>query len=251
MFEQTFVQTGKTHTTWTVILSALIQTGLLIVAVILPMIYFDVLPAATLTSFLVAPPPPPPPPPPPAAAPVVVHVSVIPRQFDAGRLMTPKSVPKDIAVIREDELPPSSASSGVVGGVPGGTVGGPVGGILGSIMAQGNSVAPPPKKVEAAAPPPKRVQIGGNVQAAMLIFGPKPAYPALAKQARISGVVHLHAFISKEGTIQTLTVIPPAHPLLAPAAVETVRTWRYKPTMLNGEPVEVETTIDVSFMLAQ
>jgi protein TonB len=165
--------------------------------------------------------------------------------------MTPKSVPKDIAVIREDELPPSSASSGVVGGVPGGTVGGPVGGILGSIMAQGNSVAPPPKKVEAAAPPPKRVQIGGNVQAAMLIFGPKPAYPALAKQARISGVVHLHAFISKEGTIQTLTVIPPAHPLLAPAAVETVRTWRYKPTMLNGEPVEVETTIDVSFMLAQ
>ena len=86
MFEQTFVQTGKTHTTWTVLASALIQIGLLVVAVIIPMIYFDVLPAATLTSFLVAPPPPPPPPPPPAAAPVVMHVRVIPRQFDAGRL---------------------------------------------------------------------------------------------------------------------------------------------------------------------
>jgi protein TonB len=252
MFEQTFVQTGKTHTTWTVLVSALLQTGLLIVAVILPMIYFDVLPAATLTSFLVAPPPPPPPPPPPAAAPVIQHVKVIPRQFDAGRLMAPKTIPKDIAQIKEDELPPSNAGVGVVGGVPGGMVGGTVGGVLGSILSQGNSVAPPPKKeAPPPPPPPKRVQIGGNVQAAMLIYGPKPVYPPLAKQARISGTVHLHAFISKEGTIQTLTVIPPAHPLLAPAAVDAVRQWRYKPTMLNGEPVEVETTIDVSFMLAQ
>jgi protein TonB len=252
MFEQTFVQTGKTHTTWTVILSALIQTGLLVVAVILPMIYFDVLPAATLTSFLVAPPPPPPPPPPPAAVPVAPKVRVIPRQFDAGKLMTPKSIPKDIAQIREDDLPPTNSGLGVVGGVPGGTAGGAVGGVLGSILTQGNSVAPPPPPPKKEAPPPpRRVQIGGNVQAAMLLYGPKPSYPPLAKQARISGTVHLHAFISKEGTIQTLTVIPPAHPLLAPAAVEAVRTWRYKPTMLNGEPVEVETTIDVSFMLSQ
>ena len=118
------------------IISALVQTGLLIVAVILPMIYFDVLPAATLTSFLVAPPPPPPPPPPPAATPIVRAVKVIPRQFDAGKLMTPKSVPKDIAVIREDELPPSSAGVGVVGGVPGGMAGGTVGGVLGSILTQ-------------------------------------------------------------------------------------------------------------------
>jgi protein TonB len=254
MFEQTFVQTGKTHTTWTVFISALIQVGLLIVAVILPMIYFDVLPAATLTSFLVAPPPPPPPPPPPAAAPVVARVKVIPRQFDAGRLMTPKAIPKEIAMIKEDELPPSAAGvGGVVGGVPGGVAGGAVGGVLGSILTQSNALAPPPPPPPPpkAPPPPRRVQIGGNVQAASLIYGPKPNYPPLAKQARISGVVHLHAFISKEGTIQSLSVIPPAHPLLAPAAMEAVRQWRYKPTMLNGEPVEVETTIDVSFMLAQ
>ena len=252
MFEQTFVQTGKTNTTWTVVMSAVLQTGVMALLVILPMIYFDVLPSATLTSFLVAPPPPPPPPPPPAQAPVVQHVRVIPRQFDAGRLMAPKSIPKDIAVIKEDELPPSTGI-GVVGGVPGGMAGGSIGGVLGGILSAASSVAPPPpppKKAEAP-PPPKRVTIGGNVIQASLIYGPRPNYPPLAKQARISGVVHLHAFISKEGTIQTLTVIPPAHPLLAPAALETVRTWRYRPTMLNGEPVEVETTIDVSFMLAQ
>jgi len=98
---------------------------------------------------------------------------------------------------------------------------------------------------------PGRIQVGGNVEAALLVYGPKPAYPDLAKKARISGVVSLHAFISKDGAVQTLTVIPPAHPLLAPAAMEAVRQWRYKPTLLNGQPVEVETTIDVSFSLAE
>src|ERR1039458_10107078 len=106
MFEQTFVQTGKTNKGWMVLISTLIQLFMIGVAVVLPMVYFDVLPAATLQSFLVAPPPPPPPPPPPAAAPVIQHVRVIPRQFDAGRLSTPRVIPKDIAVIKEDELPP-------------------------------------------------------------------------------------------------------------------------------------------------
>ena len=257
MFEQTFVQTGKTNKTWTVVVSSLIQVGLVIIAIILPMIYYEQLGAASLQALLVAPPPPPPPPPPPAAAPVIKQVKVIPRQFDAGKLTTPKAIPKEIAVIKEDELPPAaSGMGGVVGGVPGGVAGGTMGGVLGSIISAGNALPPPPppppaKKVDAPPPPPKRVVIGGNVQAAMLIDGPKPSYPPLAKQARVQGVVHLHAFISKEGTIETLTVIPPAHPLLAPAALEAVRRWRYKPTLLNGEPVEVETTIDVSFMLSQ
>jgi TonB family protein len=95
-----------------------------------------------------------------------------------------------------------------------------------------------------------RQVVGGEAMAANLIYGPKPAYPPLAKQARISGVVHLSAYIGTDGTVQSLAVIPPAHPLLAPAAMDAVRTWRYKPTLLNGQPVEVQTTIDVSFMLA-
>jgi len=146
MFEQTFVEgVGKTNKSWTVMVSFIGQCVLLVIAVILPLIYTDVLPTATLTSFLTAPPPPPPPPPPPSAAPPVKVVKVIPRQFDAGKLMAPKSVPKEIAVIKEDELPPpSSGVSGVVGGVAGGSVGGAVGGVLGGIIGGIPSAAPPP-----------------------------------------------------------------------------------------------------------
>jgi protein TonB len=252
MFEQTFVE-GKTKKTWTVLVAFLVESVLIAVGVILPMIYFDVLPKTTLTSFLVAPPPPPPPPPPPAAAPPVKMVKVIPRQFDAGKLMAPKTVPKQVAEIKEDELPPaSSAVSGVVGGVYGGSVGGSPGGVLGGIIGSVPSAAPPPPP-----PPPvkkdttpKRITIGGNVQQAKLVRQPKPVYPPLAKQARISGVVHLAAVISKDGTIQDLKVIS-GHPLLIPSALQAVKQWVYQPTLLNGEPVEVSTQIDVNFTLSQ
>src|SRR5215472_15362432 len=187
MFEQTFVQTGKTNKTWTVVLSFGIQCLLMGLLVILPMIFFDVLPSATLQSFLVAPPPPPPPPPPPAAAAPVKVVKVIPRQFDAGKLMAPKVIPKEIAQIKEEELPPpSSGVAGVVGGVPGGSVGGSVGGVLGGIISAVPSAAPPPppppKPVEKKEAPPQRIKIGGAVQQAKLIRQPKPVYPPLAKQ---------------------------------------------------------------------
>jgi protein TonB len=230
------------------------QVLLIIVAVILPLIYTDVLPTATLTSFLVAPPPPPPPPPPPAAAPPVKVVKIIPRQFDAGRLMAPKVVPKDIAVIKEEELPPpSSGVSGVVGGMAGGVAGGAVGGVLGGILgAVPNTVAPPPPpppvvKKEA---PVQRIKVGGNVQAAMVLKKIQPVYPQLAKSARVSGVVHLAAIIAKDGTIQELHSLGgPA--LLIQAAMDAVKQWVYRPTLLNGEPVQVETTIDVNFTLNQ
>src|ERR1700736_3023995 len=138
MFEQTFVG-GKTKKGWTVLVAFIAQIVFIVIAVILPMIYFEVLPKTQLTSFLVAPPPPPPPPPPPAAPVAPKIVKVIPRQFDAGKLMAPKNVPKQIAEIREDELPPPSAGGGVVGGVAGGVAGGLLGGILSGV---GN--APPP-----------------------------------------------------------------------------------------------------------
>jgi len=254
MFAQTFVE-GKTKATWTVMVAFVAQVILLIVAVILPMIYFDVLPKTTLQTMLIAPPPPPPPPPPPAAPAPVKIVKVIPRQFDAGRLMAPKSVPKEIAQIKEEELPPATTGAvGVVGGVPGGVAGGTPGGVLGGIIGSVPSAAPPPpppppvKKEEKAAP--KRITIGGNVQQAKLIRQPKPVYPPLAKQARISGVVHLAAVISANGTIQDLKVIS-GHPLLIPAALEAVKQWVYQPTLLNGEPVEVQTQIDVNFTLSQ
>jgi len=169
--------------------------------------------------------------------------------------MAPKSVPKEIAVIKEDELPPPSSSyAGVVGGMTGGVSGGAVGGVLGGIMGAIPSAAPPPppppppavKKVET----PQRIKVGGNVQSAMIIRKPPPVYPQLAKSARVSGVVHLAAVISKDGTIQELHSLGgPA--LLIQAAMDAVKQWVYRPTMLNGEPVQVETTIDVNFTLNQ
>src|SRR5712692_1515475 len=108
MFEQSFVDgVGKTNKTWTVLASFLAQVAALIVAIIIPLLFTDALPKTQLTSFLVAPPPPPPPPPPPAPAPVKI-VKVIPRQFDAGKLMKPKAIPKEVALIREEELPPAA-----------------------------------------------------------------------------------------------------------------------------------------------
>jgi protein TonB len=254
MFEQTFVGTGKTRKSWTIMVAFAVQIVLVIVMIIIPMIFFDVLPAATFASFLVAPPPPPPPPPPPAAAAPVKIVKVIPRQFDAGKLMAPKVIPKEIAVIKEDELPPpTSGVAGVVGGVPGGVAGGAPGGVLGGIISAVPSAAPPPPpppKKEEPKPQLQRLRIGGAVQQAKLVRQPRPVYPPLAKQARISGTVKLSAVISKDGTIQQLEVIS-GHPLLVPAALEAVKQWVYQPTLLNNEPVEVITQIDVNFTLSQ
>lgn len=95
-----------------------------------------------------------------------------------------------------------------------------------------------------------RIRVGGNVQSTKLVSQPKPVYPALAKQARIQGAVNLRAVIGKDGAVEDLTLIS-GHPLLAPAAEDAVRQWVYQPTLLNGNPVEVETQIDVNFTLTQ
>jgi protein TonB len=250
MFEQTFVDgTVKTRKPWTVMLSFVGQCALIGVAILIPLIYTDTLPRAQLTSFLVAPPPPPPPPPPPAAAPVKV-VKVAPRQFDANKLMAPKQIPKEIANIKEEELPPAAAA-GVVGGVPGGVPGGTPGGVIGGIIGSVPSAAPPPPPVKKETnTTPQRIRVGGNVQAANLIRKITPVYPPLAKQARIQGTVRFQAVIGKDGTIQNLQMVS-GHPLLVEAARQAVSQWQYKPTLLNGEPVEVVTQIDVNFTLSQ
>ncbi len=251
MFEQTFVEgTAKTRKPWTVLLSFLFQTLLIGLLILIPLIYTDSLPKGQLTSFLVAPPPPPPPPPPPAATPPPKVVKVIPRQFDAGRLMAPKKIPKEIAMIKEEDMPPPSAGvvGGVAGGVPGGAGGGVIGGIIGAVPSAAPP-PPPPKPVEKP-PTPQRIRVGGNVSAANLIKKITPVYPPLAKQARIQGTVRFTAIIGKDGTIQNLQMIS-GHPLLIAAAQDAVRQWVYKPTLLNGEPVEVVTQIDVNFTLSQ
>ena len=125
---------------------------------------------------------------------------------------------------------------------PAGATSGVVGGVIDSVPAA--------SAVPASLPPgTKRITIGGNVQQSKLISQARPVYPPLAKQARISGVVRLHAIIAKDGTVADLKVIS-GHPLLIPAAFEAVKMWVYQTTLLNGEPVEVETQIDVNFTLS-
>jgi len=172
----------------------------------------------------------------------VVKVKPMTRIIQAGRMMTPTAIPKQVSMIKEEDLPPD-VSVGVVGGVPGGVPGGQAGGVLGGIIGGIGANLPPPPKA------PQRIRVGGQVQNARLISQPRPIYPPLAKQARIQGTVHLRAIIAKDGTIQQLEVLS-GHPLLVQAAVDAAKQWRYQPTLLNGEPVEVETTIVVVFILS-
>lgn len=120
----------------------------------------------------------------------------------------------------------------------GGSAGGVMGGIIGG-MGNGPIVK---------AAPPKKLVVSSGVMASRAIFDPAPQYPAIAKAARISGTVVLQATIGKDGTIQNLRAVAgPA--MLQPYAIEAVRRWRYKPVLLDGIPVDVDTTISVVYSL--
>ena len=238
MFEELLVSNPyakKTNKRWTMLVSMVFQVTFLSILLLIPLIYTEALPKAMLATLLVAPPPPPPPPP-PAQVQVVRKTQV--HLMDAGKLMAPKAIPKNVTIIKEEADPDMSAGmGGVLGGVAGGSMGGTIGGVIGGMPA-------PPKPVQS------RIKVGGNVIAAKVINRTTPMYPPLARQTRISGTVRLHAIIAKDGTVQQLEVLS-GHPLLVQSALDAVRQWRYQPTLLNGEPVEVDTTVDVIFSLNQ
>ena len=246
MFEEMVISSPnpkKTNKPWTVFVSMVFQIAFLAILILIPLIYTEALPKTMMATMLTAPPPPPPPPPPPAAA-TVVHVKPQVHLMDAGKLMQPKVIPREVKIIKEDAEPDMGAV-GMTGGVPGGVAGGSMGGVLGGVIG-GMGTAPPPPRPKQTGP----LRVGGNVQAAKIINRVQPVYPPLARQTRISGTVRLHAIIGKDGTIQSLEVVS-GHPLLQQAALDAVRQWRYQPTLLNGEPVDVDTTIDVIFSLNQ
>jgi protein TonB len=112
--------------------------------------------------------------------------------------------------------------------------------------------APPqlPQPSAEMAAVPGAIRVGGNIQSTKLIQQPRPIYPPDAKAARVQGVVKLMAVIAKDGTIKHLEVIS-GHPLLVPSALEAVKNWVYSTTLLNGDPVEVQTQIDVNYTLSQ
>jgi protein TonB len=243
MFEDSLIESGgrlKTKRGWTSLVSFGLEFMITGVMVLIPLIFTEALPKGT-TMFLLVAPPPPPPPPPPAAA-VVKVVKVIQTDIVNGELRTPTKIPKKVEMIKEEEAPPQMAATGVVGGVPGGVPGGSMGGVIGSVLSA-TPVAVP--KIAT----PQRVRVSSGVVSGLLLRKVQPNYPPLARQARIQGVVVLQAQISKEGSIENLQLIS-GHPMLAPAAIEAVKQWKYKPYLLNGEPVEVETQVQVNFTLA-
>ena len=154
----------------------------------------------------------------------------------------PRTIPTQIRDIQEESGPPQVALSGPY--VFGGTGEGSPEGILHSVGKPSSVLpaAPPPASVH---PPRVSHMMEGN-----LIRRVQPAYPPLARSARIQGQVVLAAIISKEGTIENLRILT-GHPMLVHAAVEAVSQWRYRPYILNSEPVEVETQITVNFSLSE
>jgi protein TonB len=244
MFEDSLIESGgrlSTKRGATTAISFALQVVLIGILVLIPLLFTEALPKTQLMTFLVAPPPPPPPPPPPAAA-VVKVVKQIQTDIINGQLRTPTKIPEKVQMIKEEEAPPPiNSMAGVLGGVPGGVPGGQMGGVIGGII----SSTPVVPRVAT----PQRVRVSQGVSQGLLIRKIQPTYPPLARQARIQGQVLLQAQISKQGTIENLQLIS-GHPMLAPAAIEAVKQWRYKPYFLNGEPVEVETQITVIFSLS-
>lgn len=88
----------------------------------------------------------------------------------------------------------------------------------------------------------------GNIQAARIINRVQPVYPQEARKKGIAGIVRLHVLLAKDGTVKQMELVS-GHPLLQQAAIDAVRQWTYHPTLLNGEPVEIDTTIDIFFVL--
>jgi protein TonB len=239
LFDQTFVNVhGQTRRPWTVAISLALQTAVIAVALIVPLLHVASLDLPQKLPILL--------PyqkvdlkvkpevkPAPNRTPALVR-HIFPVTLSQG----PTSIPRHIDMTPDAPEIANSAPTGTAG---------PIGAFL-----TGVAIAPPIAKAAVVKSPPSLpaapVHVGGEVQAAKLIFGPKPTYPALGRATRTQGTVRIQAVIGRDGSIGHLQVVS-GPPLLVAAALEAVQQWRYQPTLLNGQPVEVITEIDVNFTL--
>jgi protein TonB len=238
MFEDsTFESTGRIKTRsrrW--MFAAFTLNGSILVALVLvPLIYPNALPSHMMPSLLVAPAAPQPetPPQPEHVRPAAPHEA---REFDNGRITAPPSIPTTIRYLhdREDLSPSNIATADLGSGVPGGDGGG--------IFNSGQPVT------VVRPPAPATVHLPSKFVEGFLIYKSIPQYPIIAKSVGVQGTVVLQATISKSGNIENLQVVSgPA--MLQQAAIDAVKTWRYRPYLLNEQPVEVETTVNVIFKL--
>ncbi len=250
MFEQSTVESRGASKPWALaaMTGQLAAVGL---AMTIPLLYPEVLNAPRMLIAIVyrtqeTPPP-------------DVHVvasSGAPRSGGGPSLPTvrkpfvaPSGIPSNVPVIIDP--PGASFIPTFTGGGAGINVGPGV--PFGTGIAIPTAAAPattaPAKPVVKVAQTIVRIPQGGRVQEARMLHRVLPVYPPLAKAARIQGLVRLEGIIARDGTIQQLHVVS-GHPLLVQAALDAVRQWRYKPTLLNGEPVEVIAPIDVNFILS-
>jgi protein TonB len=257
MFEQSILTSGnKSKRFWTTCLGISGEAALLAVVVVTPMVWPQALPRARSWMSIYTPTA-------PSAAPRGDSAPKATR-FAASRsvekphgLVIPTRMPPRAEIV-VDEPPAEFSGPAVPGGIPGGTQQGSTGGLLTQLLESARPApqfrspevhaAPAPRHTAAAVPPP-RIRLS-SMQSAKLLSYVKPAYPPLARTARVSGTVELEAVIGTDGRLTELHV-KSGNPLLVPAAVDAVRQWVYQPTVLNGEPVEVLTTILVNFTLGQ
>jgi protein TonB len=157
------------------------------------------------------------------------------------RLIIPQHIPPTVTMLTDAEPPRPMVDLSAIG-VRHGTDDRDGRGTMIDSMGDSNFVLPPPATIVHR--PPVSHMMEGN-----LVHRVQPEYPALARQARIQGVVVLRAMISRDGAIENLQVLS-GNPLLTPSALNAVRQWRYRPYVLNGEPVEVETEVTVNFILS-
>jgi protein TonB len=161
---------------------------------------------------------------------------------------TSKSIPVPTPSTQEAPPPPVNTTGGVVGGVPGGVVGGVPGGALSEVLGSTHGV---PVLAKTPVPTPvKRMRIASRVAEANLIHDVAPQYPPEAGRARIEGAVVLMAVIGKDGSVEDVRV-ESGLPILAQAAIDAVKQWRYRPYLLNGEPIEIDSRITINFTLSR
>ena len=244
MFDQTFVDgTQKTNKTYTIVLSSILQATAICLLILTPLLYTQILPGARLKSILTAPSPPSAPKPLPVGTKIKATTTAL-RTLRITDMVAPRRIPHEIA--RMDDAPVMPDTSGLLGTSENAGNDNPL--LFGSTGPATTPAPPPPRMPTKKVSGP--VRVGGIVAEANLIRRVQPVYPPLAKSARVQGVVEFTAMISKEGRVEKLQLVS-GHPLLVTAAREAILAWQYRPTMLNGEPVEVLTTILVNFRLSE
>ena len=217
-----------------------LQCLILLAVVVIPLLHTDPLPKRqTLTMLYLQPPP--------AAA---ANATRLRAPTPLSPTLYTHSSPSIPAVVHEtQELPPTTAETAgaVVGGVPGGVIGGISSGALSEALSSTSSAAVPVKKFDPA--PVKRIRVASRVVEANLIHDVAPQYPPDAGRARIEGTVVLMAVIGTDGSVKDVRV-ESGLPILTQAAIDAVKQWRYKPYMIDGEPVEVDSRITINFTLS-